>query len=247
MNNINNVWTDSLVNKMNEILNKLQIVWAVPFAKEVCLVVATAVLTHLFDMRKTNRERKTKYQDKIGENIAAALTAAREVELFANSVEIYKYNVNHPPVANANAIKDAIYYPAFFADKEALRELGELVSETRKKHEAYLDLMSAAYLYVFERYLMTLALFLKQRKWKDLDVLGLIMIADVKKWERDFDRHLVKRINKPHYKVFSRHGWLWNLAKKYVEKKYLLKTELDKMMRINAQMVAEEGEEDIHA
>lgn len=232
---------------MIEILNKLQIVWAVPFVKEACLVVATAVLTHLFDMRKTKRERKTKYQDKIGENIAAALIAAREVELFANSVEIYQYSIDHSPVANANAIKDAVYYPAFMANRNTLQCLGELVSKTRKEHEAYLDLMSAAYLYVFERYLMTLALFTKQRNWQNIDMLGLVLIADVIKWERDFDRHLVKRINKPHYKVFSCHGRLWNLAKKYVEKKYLLKTELDKLMRINAQMVAEEGEEDIHA
>ena len=229
---------------MSDIIDNLRTVWDLPFAREVILVGATAVLTHFFDMRKIKKERHGKYKDTIGENIASALIAVREVALSTKSIEIYQHSIDNSPANNTNAIKESVYYPAFMTNKDTLLKMCTSVSEARGKHEPYLDLMSAAYLYVFERYLMNLALYVGKHSYHDeLDTLGCVLIIDIQKWEEKFDRHLVKRINQPHYRLFSRHGWIWKIAKHYVEKKYLLNTELNEMMKISADMVKEESEE----
>ena len=233
---------------MEAIVRNLRVVWDLLFAREVLLVGATAILTHFFDVRKLKKERHTKYQDKIGESIADALTAVREISLSTKTFEIYEYSIDNSPADNANALADSVYYPAFMANKETFSQMCERVSSAREKHEPYLDLMSAAYLYIFERYLMNLALYAKKyRLQENLDVLGLIIIVDVQKWENKFDRHLVKRLNRPHYKLFSRHGWLWKFAKCYVEKKYLLNTELDKIMKSSSKMIDESAGDSTNA
>ena len=162
---------------MEAIVRNLRVVWDLLFAREVLLVGATAILTHFFDVRKLKKERHTKYQDKIGESIADALTAVREISLSTKTFEIYEYSIDNSPADNANALADSVYYPAFMA---TFSQMCERVSSAREKHEPYLDLMSAAYLYIFERYLMNLALYAKKYGLQEnLDVLGLIIIVDV--------------------------------------------------------------------
>lgn len=219
------------------IFSNLRLLWNLPFAREVILVGITAMLTHFFSVRKLKKERRTKYQDKIGENIATALTAVREISMSTKTFEIYQYCIDNSPADNANALSDSAYYPAFMANKATFFQMIEMVSNAREKHEPYLDFMSAAYIYVFERYLMNLALYAKKNGLQEnLNVMGMILIVDIHKWENKFDRHLVKQLNLPHYKLFSRHGWRWKLAKYYVERKYLLNTELDKIMKTSVKM-----------
>lgn len=233
---------------MSSIIDNLRTVWDLPFAREVILVVGTSVITHFFDMRKFKKERHNKYQDKIGENIASALTAVREIVLSTKSIDVYSDSIGYASVDSTKAFSDTLLYPAFMENKDTLLEMCTSVSEARGKHEPYLDLMSAAYLYVFERYLMNLAMYIGKHDYVDeLDTLGCVLIIDIQKWEEKFDRHLVKRINRPHYRLFSRHGWVWKIAKYYVEKKYLLNTELNAMMKISADMVKEEESEETHA
>lgn len=229
---------------MSSIIDNLRTVWDLPFAKEVILVVGTSVITHFFDMRKYRKERRNKYQDQIGENIASALTAVREIVLSTKGIDVYSDSIGYASIDSTKAFSDTLRYPAFMANKDTLLEMCTSVSEARGKHEPYLDLMSAAYLYVFERYLMNLALYIGKNDCHDeLGILGCVLIIDIQKWEEKFDRHLVKRINRPHYRLFSRHGWAWKIAMNYVEKKYLLNTELNKIMKISADMDNEESEE----
>ena len=226
---------------MQEIISNLKEVWDLPFARETLLVCATALLTHILDMRKYKKERHTKYQDQIGEKIAIALNAVREIALSTKTTEMYERSIDESKADNANADHEGVFYPAFMTDKETFMKMFRAVNEARGTHEMYLDLLSAAYLYVFERYLMNIMLLVNRYNYQNsLHLLGMILIIDVQRWEKAFDMHLVKRINHPHYRLFSRHGWLWKKAKRYVEKKFLLNTELDKMMRINAEMKEDE-------
>jgi|GEM_PF-4351170 len=228
---------------MDNIIENLRTVWDLPFVREVLLMGATAVLTHFLSLRKYKKEQHTKYEDKIGERIAEALLAVREIVLSTKDFEIYQDSLERSSADTANAIKEAVYYPAFMADKDSIFEMFEVVCEARRNYESYLDLISASYLYVFDRYLMNLLLFIGKNGFQDdMEVLGLALIIDVQKWNSSFDQHLVKQINRPHYKIFSRHGWVWELSKKYAEKKFLMNTELDKLMRISAIMKEDESD-----
>lgn len=229
-------------------IQNLRTVWDLPFAKEVLLVVVTAAITHFRDMYKFKKQRHSKYKDTIGENIATALTAVREIGLSTNAINIYDKSVEHTDADSVNAVHEVVYYPGFMSDKELLVEFCESVSAARGKHEPYLDLMSAAYLYALERYLLNVAMYVRKYDLlEELDTLGLILIIDISKWEKAFDRHLVKRINQPHYRLFTRDGWLWKLAKQYVEWRYLKKSELNKMMKMGPEIFNKSESEESHA
>ena len=49
-----------------------------------------------------------------------------------------------------------------------------------------------------------------------------------------------KKINKPYFKLFSRHGVKWNIAKWYVEKTFLKKTQLHQAMQGKLEFPIEE-------
>lgn len=226
---------------MQEIINNLRELWDLPFARDVLLVGVTVGLTHFWDIRKYKKERRDKHQDQIGERISAALTAARDIAISTRTIEMHHYSLEDIQTENAGSDQDVLYYPAFLTNTDTLMEFVSKVTDARKSHEPYLDLMSAAYLYVLERYLRNIALYVAQYQYQDeLDTLGLALIVDVQKWERNFDTHLVRRMNHPHYRLFSRHGWIWSKAKRYVENKYLLNSELDKMIKISAEMEGDE-------
>lgn len=223
---------------MDEIIKNLRAIWDLPFARDIIIVCITAILTHCFAMRKIKKERYTKYQDTVGSKIASALIAVRKIVLSTKTIEMYQESMDNFPAENANAINDIIHYPAFMTDKDTLLKMCRTVSNARGRHEPYLDLISASYLYVFERYLYALALYISNNSFQNnIDGLGTILIVDIEKLASKFDRHLVKRINQPHYRLFSRHGIMWTFAKRYVEKKYLLNTMLNKLMGIDLSML----------
>lgn len=205
-----------------------------PFAREVFLVAITVILTHFFDSRKQRDEQKRRYLETIGSRISDALVCAREVCEKSSTIEVFAPdgNIRTEKAKDVNAFRNYPWYPGFMCDKNTLADFVSMVTEARAKHEPYLDLVSASYLYVLEKYLIDLLLYIKQNDLYDsLPFLGCAVIVDIQKWERSFDCHLVNQINKPHYKLFSRHGCLWQKAKKDARDKFLQKSELQKLMQ----------------
>lgn len=204
----------------------------VPYLREIALVLLSVFLTHFFETFKLKKEQRIKFQETLGENIATSLTAVRELVLKTKSIEAYDFESYQAD--DINAFKQFLLYPAFMGDGKTLGDMFSEVLEARRKHEAYLDLKSAAYLYVFEKYLTDLMLYIGQYNLqRGIDRLGMLIIIDVQKWESSFDKHLVKQINHPHYKIFTRHGWRWNLMKWLIEREFMQKSILNKLMQNN--------------
>lgn len=218
---------------MDEFISHLKtLLIDVPYLREIALVLLSVFLTHFFETSKLKKEQRIKFQETLGEKIAASLTAVRELVLKTKSIEAYDFESCQAD--DINAFKQFLLYPAFMNDGETLGNMFSEVLAARKTHEAYLDLKSAAYLYIFEKYLTDLALYIGQNNLQGgIDRLGLLIIIDVQKWESAFDKHLVNQINHPHYKLFTRHGWRWNLMKWLIEREFMQKSILNKLMQNN--------------
>lgn len=215
-------------------IDYLREVWNVPYARDLVLVFATALITHLMELKKQKNEQKQKFKGTLGEKIAISLSSVRHVVVKTKTMEVYSENGTMPTDATKeiSTRHDFAWYPAFMTNAEALLDFASRVSSLRSEHEPYLDLKSAAYLYALEDYLMSLMLYIKKNGLVDyLHLIGCFVIIDIQKWEKRVDVHLVRQINKPHYKLFSRHGIKWSVAKWYVEKTFLEKTELHKAMQ----------------
>lgn len=219
---------------MEEIINLLRAVWNAPYVHELVLVIVTAVVTHFFESLKQRKEQKIKFRSTIGEQIATALSSVRKLVVNINTIEVFAAAETIPQndANNISAFQDFSYYPSFMTNHKTFGQLCDEISLLRKNSEQFLDLKSAAYLYGIEKYLISLMLFIGHNNLQDhLPFIGCFVIADVQNWEKKFDKHLVKKINKPHYKLFSRHGIKWRITKWYIKKSFLNKSELHKMMQ----------------
>ena len=219
---------------IDKIIAYIKELWGAPFVQEFLLIALTAILTHLFDSRKQKNEQKRRYLETVGSKISDALVCARElcektrvIEAFTEDGEIHTEGVK-----DVNALQGCPVYPEFMNDQKALSDFFDAVTEARFKHEPYLDLVSASYLYVLEKYLLDLLVYARNNDLYDnLPFLGCAVIIDIQKWQRSFDAYLVAQINQPHYKLFSRRGCSWKKAKEKAEKKFLHGTELQKLMQ----------------
>ena len=220
---------------MNIILDNLKTLYNQQFVKDVILICVTAYLTYLFTVRGNAKQRRAQFQDKISDQIATALTAVRELALETRTIEAFDGFIDCTDAKDADTFEESVFYPAFMTNIDTMYQFLRKVSDTRSKYDPYLDLISSAYLYVFERYLLGVGMFMAKSEFKDPKALGLFLIVDVQRWERRIDKHLVKRINRRHYKVSSKQGILWEIAKWYVKKTFLMKSILNKLMKKDAE------------
>lgn len=219
---------------IDDIIAYIKQLWDAPFAQEILLVAITAVLTHFFDSRKQRSEQRQRYLETVGSSISDALVCAREVCEKARVIEVFTAgdDISVADVKDVDAFRNFAWYPGFMTNKDTFADFVSVITKTRAKHEPYLDLVSASYLYVLEKYLLDLLLYVKKNNlYESLPFLGCLVIFDIQKWEKAFDGHLVSQINQPHYKLFSRHGRSWEKAKKTVEEKFLNESELQKLMQ----------------
>lgn len=218
---------------IDKIIAYIKQLWDAPFVQEFLLIAITAILTHFFETRKQRNEQKQRYLESVGSRISDALVCAREICEKTRIIEVFTTDgeIHVEDIKSTNALQDLPLYPGFMSNQESLSDFFDAVSEARSKHEPYLDLTSASYLYVLERYLVDLSVFAKNNDLHEsLPFLGCAVIFDIQKWANAFDRHLVKQINKPHYQLFSRNGRCWKKAMGKAKKKFLEESELQKLL-----------------
>lgn len=212
----------------NTIINLL----SKPFVKEVTIIVITAIVTHIFEVKKSKRERLSTYKTQISDEILSALKTVRELTKEIMALIPYEGSINNAKVVSINSYRELIYYPSCMSNIDTFSEYCNRISKTREQCEQYLDLKSASYLYALEKYMMALALYIKKTNGKvALPEIGLIVIVDLHKWGKQFDIHLVKQINNPHYTLFSQHGKKWNKAKSHIENTFLNNTQLQELIK----------------
>lgn len=201
------------------------------FVKNSFLVFLTAFLSYFWSSIGLRREQRIRFEEKIGAEIANSLSEVRELVTDIGTVEVFNPYQTFSEAKDIGDLVKCIRYPAFMNDLDSLYAFQAKVTDYRAKNERYLDLLSAAYLYVLERYLLNLCVFVGQKHLKEqLPIAGLMVICDTVKWEKAFDAHIVRQINHPHRRLFTRYGFKWKIAKRYVERKYLYNTKLQEAM-----------------
>lgn len=159
------------------------------------------------------KEIKEQYKAKLGEKISEAYIEVRKLIIESFSFEIYKVE-NELSIHDVMDARDQAKFPSFMRDVDSLSEFVDSVTKARTHYEQYLDLKSAAFLYALETYLLSLMAFMRDNKiYSAINEVGCLIILDIVKWGNLFDHHIVKRINSPSCKLYSKTGNKWQKEK----------------------------------
>lgn len=200
-------------------------------AEKLIIVVITALCTHIAELHKLKKQTKSNYREKLGEKIFCAYENVKNIELKARAIDIFSSDDIKTP--EDTTFSDNIYYPEIMENRETFIDFFENIQKCREEYEKYLDLTTSAYLYAMNRYTMCLLLFMNEKGETNYQYPGTILIVDIQKWQRKIDKQITKRINKPTYKIFSENGIKWILVKFWVEKIFLKRTILNKIIKAN--------------
>lgn len=212
---------------MSEIISWLS---TIPLKNTIITGLITSGTTYLFTTFKMKKERKIEYEKSVGSKIAASLFATRDVIKEADVIEMYDFDNSFRNMANNSELNDFAIYPAILNDRTTLLNFWEKINDLRQNHELYLSFTSSTYLLHISRYLTKLLSFLDQFEEIDYHLVGAILIVDIQKWERSFDKHLVKEINKNQLKLTSKTGKKWERKKKQINDEYWEKSILKIML-----------------
>lgn len=200
-----------------------------------CVVSASlgAFVTHMLYSSKLKKERISKSLTAVGEQIANSLKTARDYELSSTVIEVFDADESFDDEGKIkNYFDRQAIYPQFMSDAHSFEEFATTASRLRSEQSAYLDYLTAAYLFYIERYCMNLANFIRANELKnDFPLVGAVVIVDVQRWQRKIDKNIVKNINKASYKVFSQQGLRWGLAKWWVQQSLWKKTVLHNLQK----------------
>lgn len=173
-------------------------------------------ITHALTRSALKKEQKVGYENMLGEKIIDALIQVRELELQCNSIELYEPEVVFEDDEFDGFGNNAIGL-TITEDKENFFKFMNEVSKLRRECEMYLGYEEAAMLYYMERYCQEFLHILTQYS-VDIKLAGTIFIVDFQKWQKHYEKILVKRINNPKYKIYDKNKKWWEFAKKRVLK-----------------------------
>lgn len=199
------------------------------FVQKIILSAITALITYYFTSKKNRQDLRIKHQNVLGEKICQAYINVRELIEECNTVEFL--NIEDISIENILVSVDRAVYPSFMNDKESLFSLLDNLEDVRKNSEPYLDLTAAAELYAMERYLISLSLFIRENKLEEkCRIIGCVVIVDLTRRLKQLDKYVVNKINKPKFKLYSKEGMVWKRKKQKAVNKYLIKSELNKLI-----------------
>ncbi|WP_203632383.1 hypothetical protein [Lacticaseibacillus suibinensis] len=174
----------------------------------------------LFYNQRLARERKSGGKKMIADEMLKALEIVRDYERKIRTIE----NV-WPDMDATKDPFDALAYPAFMFDQSAfysyLNELGHVLDIA----EPYLDRKTVAYLYAFQRYLLSLAQAERIGEGTPEVIVrqaGVTHKTEIDRWQKHIDAHVVKCINRHPWKLQSLSGLRWGLLRSRIIKKYQL-------------------------
>ena len=177
--------------------------------------VVTTALNAVYHKWYIRKEQKMRYENVVGDKIAEALIAVRDIEMEVRTQELYKLE-ERLKEGNLNMFSPGKIYPAIMSSPQDFFDFLNKVNKARGDYEQYLDYKSAAFLYYIENYGYTLAKYISEHKALDFPTAGTIFYIDLQQWQQQYDRVLVKAINKSRLKLYSKNGWRWERAKKNV-------------------------------
>ncbi|MFL2100104.1 hypothetical protein [Desemzia sp. FAM 23989] len=187
------------------------------------------IVTYITTAIKDRRDRRVEYEKTIGSKIADSLYTIREITQQANVQEIYD-------LEDENGIKGDVslsghkIYPAILNDGESILDFFTIINESRIKHEIYLSYKLSAYLLYMTNYVIELSKFIGQFDSVDYKLLGVFIMPDIRMWQRDIDKKIVKEINKNNLKLVSKTGFVWENSKKRINDKYWNKSKLKELI-----------------
>lgn len=183
-------------------------------------VFLNGIATHILYSRKLKKEQKARSQNVIWDKIAEALENIRNIELRCRVIEIYQIEDRLKDEEYIQAFVNEAIYPEVMNDSETFIGFYESVNQSRSKWGKYLDPKVGAYLFYMQNYCVQLIDFInKNNLSNNYPVAGTVFIFDLQKWQKEYEKLLVRRINKPKHKVYVEDGIRWERAKKRVLKK----------------------------
>lgn len=160
----------------------------------------------------------------LSEKIAEAMLDVQKFERRIRIIESVSKDITEIDSAKAKVV------PAIFYSKENLFEFQNDLSHVLAEHERYLDMKTVAFLIAMQRYLSKLMVSFVGQSDEGLQQLGLLLSGDVTKWQKDLDKHVIKKINKNPYKLNSLSGKKWDWIRTRVINKYVDESDLSKIV-----------------
>lgn len=198
-------------------------------------IILTAIANHVINDIKILKERQSGYKQLLGEKVFDALQGIRKIVTEAASIDYLDPDKTALDCKDYSAYKDSIFVPSIMLSKDTIFEFSQKVSSARAEYEPYLDVWCAAYLFIFEKYLLDFALFIKQQNIEELTLIGAMCEVDINTWCTIIDKHIVYRMNHPRYKIFSEYSFRWKLIKNLVEARFLKKSILAELIQQNSE------------
>lgn len=204
--------------------------WIIEFTQSklgigVITALASGVLgiaiTHMLYRSKLRKEQKVRYENVLGDNIAKALTAVRDLGLECRIQEMVDviWKLQEPEGSSAVSKIDR-KFPELLKSKESLLEYVDKIINVRKENERYLDHKLSAQLYYIERYCIQLIKYIEQHKLEEgFYLVATVFAIDIKDWEKLMEKTVVKCINNPKYKVYKQEGRMHEWERKRINKK----------------------------
>lgn len=183
----------------------------------------TELLRLLFSKFKINSEQRAHVNV---EMIKKRIEAIQETRKMCNMLNVYEsLNLAHPenglnqPFLNCR--DNHTIYAAVLEDRTAWMNFTDRMIEVNNKYKDWLDCEVGAWLLYLDTYGINLSMFIGSNGlWEQSFKLGAIFIADFRKWQREFDDVLVKKMNKIPLKNEAHTGKIWDKHKNKMEKRW---------------------------
>lgn len=172
--------------------------------------VVAAIINTILHKSKLKKEQKVGYQTMIGEEIANALKEMLDLTQIALSTKsVFSFKENGESINMMDGI--SLSCPEILDNAEMFHTYRQRVHDAIARFDAYLDCETAAYIIYMEGYLTQLAIYLDKSNF-DLEkeeLLGALLCNDITDWAHQYKTVLIKKINRPKYKLENHEGRKW--------------------------------------
>lgn len=182
--------------------------------------VLNGIITHFLYNNKLKKEQRMKVKDIIWGKVDNALEAIRDIELKTRARNIFDFESTIIESEYTDFQNGVPVYPEIMSDSQTFYKFFMEINGARGEWSKYLDTEVGAYLYYMEIYCMQLMEYLsKNGLVNSYQLAGYIFFEDILEWQRNYEKLIVKRLNKSKYKIYTESGRQWTRAKKKVDKK----------------------------